>query len=258
MSIKRLWRPELQAALPGTAVDPEDIADKAAAIAGAYDELGLWSDEQRGSASEVICASLGELATAARGLQLEFYIPIKLSRSFGLDALVSAYDNLPAKGVHEKWEAFVATFWDRYSSQDLGAQSSTGARGMLIGGEANKANEPGLYLTNQSFQKQRKAANRMTSRLNKIHELDARTLDPAGWIALNAIRRFEGRPLMDNYTSTIFTGLEPQFIPGNLATYDHYRVPIASTDGEQLLFRSANESKSASRGVRYSLGQKPA
>lgn len=245
--LKELWRDELQP----TAVNVPDPRDRADVIARAYDELGLWSPEQREAAPDLIRASLGELAATGHELQMETYVAVPLTEAFDLTNFVASYDKLPAKAGYYKGETSIyRPLWSQYKTSELGLPAASGARGMVTGNEPNDYDEPGLYFTGQAADKQRKNAAKRVTELTNAGELDASVLDPAGWLALNAIRRYEGKPLLDRQTFTRFVQMEQKTADGGSW------LPDAYSRGGQLRLSGSVGRAVSDDGVRFSVGPK--
>lgn len=210
-----------------------------------FSSLGLVAD--KGLVTETFGQHMQRLndefasGFAAPEVAFEPFISLDLTETFGLRALVKAFDAKQAEGTY-----IYDTLWDRYSARALnsryiGAIPRTSnepvaqARAMLLGGH-QPYGETGLYFAGKSLKEQKQAVGN--------HQL----MSPADYIIVTAQRREAGASLLDRQTFTRFPQLDTQRVDGDSL------VPYASSrDGRVHLGRSFGRAD-LSNGVRLSVG----
>lgn len=228
-----------------TTVVADKPTDEASLILTVYDKLGLLNGSTKEQLTESLPADIA-LLRSQHDEDLEPFLAVNLTPSFGLRALVAGFDNAYAAGWGYGKTICTPSHWDGISlnilnKRTVGASQPIGQlslRGALLTAQ-NKFGEPGLILTNFTVKEQKKAAAGMV--------LDNQT----DWLVKEAMRREAGLPSLDKETITLFP---QQPIVG---AGDYAYVGSARYFGPSVIIDKTYVGSHYRSGVRFSKGLIP-
>ena len=187
-------------------VSPFDVIESCELALSALNSLNLLRNQDQATISEVIQRNFqalhGSLMDRHPNRPVEPFISIKLTDTFGLGSLMSAFN------IHKKGSGHIDhAVWDKYSATELNnrftkpnsaqlQQKSLLRPRVMLQGNGDTVDEPGLYLRGEWFETQSSAV------------AWSQLMNPADYIVMQAQRREAGKTLMDAHTYTRFPQLE--------------------------------------------------
>lgn len=172
--------------------------DEAESIIGAYEELELVPESAHDLLIDQTVTELARLAEAAAGLDYEPYVVPSAVTKEDFWKLLSVFTN------NSQMAALVSErIWRAYTRDQL-TKPATAVKpfvsGMVRSGQS--ANHPDMFAIAQTESARKNAIYSSVRQLEygRGERVHIEPLDPAAWLALNAIRRFNGEPMLDGFT----------------------------------------------------------
>lgn len=236
---------------------------RAAVILEAYKDAGYIDEEKAEASWPQLADSIANLAEAANGPELEFIMPLwQVKRKMGLRALIADPKlRRPTDGWHDPNGTWVfGSLWTQYSASELhdGDQQIGMARAMIKPDGFTDGLVPGLADLDS-------AISLLDNGARQRQQLLGRFLNPAGFLAINTVRRFEGVPLLSGFTTFPGLAAKPVHVTlGPVTPNQHkpstgfvHHQPYATDNGIALtlgMSRSESNSKNPDSGFRFSVG----
>ena len=223
----------------------------------AFDEDRLSIGHFRDGIVKQLAFEVVELDKRAKMAGVEIETFVNLNRD--IVSLLASYDSSAANypDYYQGRSHLDNEIWT--PNTDLAIASAGFVRGMRIGGKADEDSrlsefdhddEKGLYLRRLNRKKQRELGKDINDQFNEENYgmLCQTFLDPTSYMAINAIRRVEGKELLDISTFTRFVGMK------DITQYRfiHWTPEATSNDG-QIEFTSLFGGKDSDVGVRFAV-----
>lgn len=183
---------------------------RAEVILAAYHDVGLIDNKQAENLQAKLQSEILELADAARGPELEYFVPLSKIDRVGLRKLVQITDpklKTIVDGWHNPNGTWVfSSLWAQYKKGHIyHDESQVGIATAMI---KTDGFVDGLIPTMAELGE---AIDPLDNGATRRHELIGKFLNPSGFIAINIVRRFEGHPLMTGFTE--FPGMPAMPVP---------------------------------------------
>jgi hypothetical protein len=218
-----------------------NFEDQAEAIISAYAEIGIVNDSVRDVLIEHAATELARLSEAAMGLDYEPYVVPSAVTDMSFHNLVSALG-----GEDDGWLFGSSTNpWRSYTEEEL-SHPPTAVKPFVSGMVLKDLNgpHPDLFAIGASGAARK---NLLRSDIQGLQQgrgerVLIEPLDPAAWVAMNAVRRFKGQPFLEGFN---FFDLPPKGSESGL------REPFARMNGGYVTLGSRAIDELAS--LRFSL-----